>query len=171
MIFLRLHFPAKVRSYFLDTKELGTGQLSDGFTAWKRFYLRKPWCAKIQEFKGSVFVFRKIQLGVGELSLGRAQLVLRSPGHGPRSCQDWGSLLCVNLLHTGSSFYPSLQQFWRQNCPRSKQQGRPGSLWVIWGTTNVPCAVPIALQQLSPKKELAVLSSCSIFFPNKDFQP
>lgn len=71
----------------------------------------------------------------------------------------------------GSSFYLSLQQFWWQNCPRSKQQGRPGSLWVIWGTTNVPCAVPIALQQLSPKKELAVLSSCSVLFPNKDFQP
>lgn len=51
MIFLRLHFPAKVGSYFLDTKELGTGELSDGFTAWKCFTSENPGVPKARSLK------------------------------------------------------------------------------------------------------------------------
>lgn len=103
MIFFWLHFPAKAVSYFLDTKELGTGELSWWIYDLEMFYLKKLRCAKSQEFKGNVFVFRKILLEVGELGLWRAQLGAEGmpPGHGPKSCQDWLSLLCVNLLPSG----------------------------------------------------------------------
>lgn len=57
------------------------------------FYLKKPWCAKSQELEGSVFVFRKILLEMGELSLWRAQLGTN---------RDVTPNLWVNLVPPGS---------------------------------------------------------------------
>lgn len=95
MMFFRLHFPAKVVSYFLDTKELGTGEISDGFTVWKCFtskYRGVPRARSLKEVSlfSERFCWKWENSVCGELSWA---LMGMSPGHGPKFCQGWVSLL------------------------------------------------------------------------------